>query len=166
MLILTILLFFNFTIHQRPQGLRREAPREDSWGQQYYYDSTYNPFYPKLAPYYKTKEHYVIGNCTWYAWGRVCEIAGKKLPYVFTGDAGSWWDENRKKGWYAYGSQPKKGAIICYDTHVGVVEQVQPLTVSESGWKLADKKDAIVFNCGAPWRREETAKGYIYVNGR
>lgn len=64
-------------------GIRVKAPEAEDSGAQYYYESTVNPFYPELAPYYEVKGGYITGNCTWYAWGRACEIAGRKLPHVF-----------------------------------------------------------------------------------
>ena len=73
------------------------------------------------------------GNCTAYAWGRVCEVYGKsvadKLP---RGNAGSWY--------YSYsgskGSTPKAGAVAVWSGHVAFVEKVNgsSITISESGY--------------------------------
>ena len=141
-------------------GIRVKAPEAEDSGAQYYYESTVNPFYPELAPYYEVKGGYITGNCTWYAWGRACEIAGRKLPHVFLGDAGTWWETNQKEGWYPYGSSPKRGAFACYETHVGIVEQVEPLLISESGWGVEKQRAPVVFHCGKPWHSKP--KGYIY----
>ena len=86
------------------QGVRIKAPEKKENSRQYYYETSVNPFYPEFAPYGRYSGDYITGNCTWYAWGRACEIAGKRLPYAFTGDAGSWWETNRKEGWYPYGT--------------------------------------------------------------
>lgn len=162
-MVLAILLFCDSIIGSGGSGKpRAEAPNEHGGGSLYYYDETVNPFYPKLAPYYKTADGYITGNCTWYAWGRACEIAGKRLSHPFTGDAGTWWETNQKEGWYPYGTSPKRGAIACYETHVGIVEQVDPLIVSESGWTVEKQKGPVVFHCGKPWHKEP--KGYIYPN--
>lgn len=165
LLILAIFLFCGQTgVKKAERGMRIEAPERAALGSRYYYDPDINPFFPELAPYYKVKAGYITGNCTWYAWGRACEIAGKTLPYVFTGDAAGWWEINKKEGWYPYGTSPKRGAIVCYKTHAAVVEQTDPLIVSESGWTVETKKTPIVFHCGKPWRSREEPMGYIYVN--
>ena len=161
LLIAAIFVFVGTLSGGQIQGIRGEAPSQHQIGEQFYYDSEINPFYPRMAPYYKLKGGYITGNCTWYAWGRACEIAGGKLPYVFTGNAGTWWEENQKKEWYPWGIEPKRGAIACYATHVAVVEQEQPLKVSESGWTVKKQKEPIVFHCGKPWHKE--ILGYIYV---
>lgn len=161
LMIAAILIFMGTFSSGQEQGIRKEAPLRGWAGAQFYYDPEINPFYPRVAPYYKRKDGYITGNCTWYAWGRACEIAGGKLPYVFTGNAGTWWEQNREKGWYPWGTEPKRGSIACYATHVAVVEQEDPLKVSESGWTVEKQKDPIVFHCGKPWREE--VLGYIYV---
>lgn len=163
LLILAILLFYNLTLGKKPQIIREHPPEQSMAGAQFYYHEENNPFYPAFAPYSKTENGYVTGNCTWYAWGRVCEMAGKKLPHVFTGNAGTWWEQNKAQGWYPYGTEPKRGAIACYETHVAVVEQAEPLIVSESGWKVAAEKEGIQFNCGMPWHKDEEVVGYIYM---
>lgn len=85
LLIAAIFVFVGTLSGGQIQGIRGEAPSQHQIGEQFYYDSEINPFYPRMAPYYKLKGGYITGNCTWYAWGRACEIAGGKLPYVFTG---------------------------------------------------------------------------------
>lgn len=61
----------------------------------------------------------IYHNCTWYAYGRFNEIAGKtnRLP---AGDAGTWYDTYTG----LKGSTPKVGAIAVYSTHVGIVEKI------------------------------------------
>lgn len=164
LLIFTIILYSHIVASRGPAPIVREkAPVKGGDGWQYYYSEEINPFYPELAPYCKKEGGYVVGNCTWYAWGRACEMAGKKLKHVFLGNAGTWWEQNKKEGYYPYGNKPKRGAIICYKTHVGIVESVDPLIVSESGWKVEKKRAPIEFNYGSPWRSKEKPKGYIYV---
>ncbi|MCI9597801.1 MAG: CHAP domain-containing protein [Firmicutes bacterium] len=165
LLILAIITFYNMTTWQKSPSIREHPPVKGAAGAQFYYHEDINPFYPDLAPYGKTKKGYITGNCTWYAWGRACEIAGRQLPHMFIGNAGTWWEQNRERGWYPYGQEPRRGAIACYATHVAIVEQAEPLLVSESGWKVAEKKEAIYFNCGRPWNKKEDIVGYIYVNG-
>lgn len=165
LLILAIIAFYNITTWQKFQPIREHPPEKGAAGARFYYHEDMNPFYPDLAPYGKTTKGYITGNCTWYAWGRACEIAGRQLPHVFIGNAGTWWEQNRQRDWYPYGQEPKQGAIVCYATHVAIVEQAEPLLISESGWKVAKKKEAIHFNCGSPWNKKEEIVGYIYVNG-
>lgn len=86
---------------------------------------------------------YGIPNCTAYAWGRTYELLGEK-PQLSTGNAGRWYTYNINQGLYAYGSQPRLGAIACWDNHdfvnghVAVVEQIFDnsgyITTSESQW--------------------------------
>lgn len=167
-LILTIFIFCNRILAQgggaKDVEIRTQAPLKGQPGSDFYYNQEINPFYPKLAPYYRMQDGYVTGNCTWYAWGRACERTGGKLPYVFTGNAGTWWQKNIEEGWYDYGASPRPGAIVCYKTHVAVVEQVDPLLVSESGWTVSSEKGGLVFHCGKPWRSKERPLGYIYVS--
>ena len=164
LLLAAVFLFCSMTASSKQtDGIRIKAPEKKESGAWYYYESTVNPFYPAMAPYCRVNGGYITGNCTWYAWGRACEIAGQKLPYVFSGDAASWWDINRKEGWYPYGTSPKRGAIACYETHVGIVEQAEPLLISESGWTVEKQKTPIVFHCGKPWYSKP--KGYIYPEG-
>lgn len=163
LLLLAIFIFYQAEKNHDFQGIRTQPPQPGREGSIYYYNERTNPFFPEVAPYYKTTGGYVTGNCTWYTWGRVCEIAGKKLPHLFTGNAGTWWEQNKRKRWYAWGNEPRRGAIVCYKTHVGVVERPDPLMISESGWSLGKKTDSITFHCGAPWRGKEEIIGYIYV---
>lgn len=165
LLVLAIFLFCSHMAAKKTESrIRFKAPEKAAQGSEYYYNESINPFYPELAPYCKVKDGYITGNCTWYAWGRACERAGGKLPYVFTGDAGTWWETNKKEGWYPYGNSPKPGAIVCYRTHVAVVEQIDPLMVSESGWTIEKEKNPIVFHWGRPWQAGEEPMGYIYVD--
>ncbi|MBR6719937.1 MAG: CHAP domain-containing protein [Clostridia bacterium] len=82
-----------------------------------------------------------IGNCTCYAYGRAYEILGT-APNLSSGNAGEWYDYNRRNGFYPYGDIPAPGAIAVWSKrggagHVAVVESVDGDTIitSESGWK-------------------------------
>lgn len=163
LLFLAIFVFYRLEAAKVPQIIRTQPPEQGGAGARFYYDSRINPYFPQFAPYHKTEDGYVTGNCTWYAWGRACEIAGRKLPHAFSGDAGAWWEQNQRERWYSCGKKPKRGAIACYSTHVAVVEQEKPLIVSESGWQVEPKRTEIRFNCGRPWRKEGEIRGYIYT---
>lgn len=102
--------------------------RTDKW-----YSYPNNPF-----PYNSSSG----GNCTWYAYGRFCEIANEWVKMSSYPNAVFFYDSfpNCKKG-----STPKLGAIACwgrgYDRgepgHVAVVEKVYSngdCDVTESGW--------------------------------
>lgn len=91
----------------------------------YHYYSYNNPFYPK----------YGMPNCTCYAWGRAYELLGDK-PNLSTGNAGEWFEYNKRNGYYPYGSTPKLGAIACWTGHVSVVENINgnSIITSESNW--------------------------------
>lgn len=82
-----------------------------------------------------------IGNCTCYAYGRAYEILGSR-PLLSSGNAGDWYEYNKKYGYYPYGDIPCPGAIAVWSKrggagHVAVVEAVDGDNVitSESGWK-------------------------------
>ena len=113
-------------------------------GKAYYYSSS-NIFYSSGYGPNQVKRSdgkYVIGNCTWYAYGRASEILGKPLNTNFRWDASRWWDINKNGNYYPYGSAPKVGAIACYDNHVAIVEKISGSTVyiSESSWTLSTNK--------------------------
>jgi len=82
-----------------------------------------------------------IGNCTCYAYGRAYEILGS-APKLSYGNAGEWYEYNKRYGYYPYGDKPWPGAIAVWSKkggagHVAVVESVDGDTAvtSESGWK-------------------------------
>lgn len=89
-------------------------------GSRYWYSSS-NPYYPS----------YGLPNCTCYAWGRFWEINNQmghdELPLGMRGNANTWYNDSPA---YQHGTEPKLGAIICFDGgtyatgHVGVVEQI------------------------------------------
>ncbi len=96
-------------------------------------------------------------NCTAYAWGRAYELLGSK-PRLSTGNAGKWWNYNINNGYYSYGSEPKLGAIACWDHydnntgHVAVVEAINgnDITISESNYG------------GVYWRMVTIPKNGVY----
>ena len=88
---------------------RTSAPNS---GNGYFYSNS-NPFY---AGGY-------TGQCTWYAFGRAYEILGSR-PKLSTGNANKWYSYNQQNGYYNYGTEPRVGAIACYNNHVAVVENI------------------------------------------
>lgn len=127
---------FNFTS-------RKSAPRVDD----IHYYSDMNIFYKvRLAPPFFSGSKQIVGNCTWYAWGRAWELIGKQPSDAgFVGNAYQWWDANKSKGKFKYGSQPKLGAIAVWSSsmpnsegcgHVAVVEAIEngKVYISESAW--------------------------------
>lgn len=100
-------------------------------GSPYWYNSSYNPFYPT----------YGLPNCTCYAWGRWYEIMGRRPTGLSTGNAENWWHNTTG---YERGQVPKLGAIICFADgpysglgHVAVVEKISAggqVTFSNSGY--------------------------------
>jgi surface antigen len=98
-------------------------PRTDSGGiQGSFYWYSQNPFY---------LSGWGLPNCTCYAWGRFWEISdpngdGSNKPTLPTGDAGTWFG---KVTGYETGSEPRLGAVICWDHpstggHVAIVEEI------------------------------------------
>lgn len=99
---------------------RTTAPE---YGNIYYYNGAYNPY---------AYDQTLIGECTWYVWGRAYEILGQR-PNIFTRcHAKDIYAYNLNSGAYPYGNEPKLGAIACfgpnnhaYETgHVAIVEAV------------------------------------------
>ena len=92
-----------------------------------YYSATDNPF--------ANSTDYNVGQCTWYVYGRIQEtglITNSKLSSLgfFTGGADTWYANAISAAGIAAGfttgSQPKTGAIACWNTgsikHVAFVE--------------------------------------------
>jgi surface antigen len=111
--------------------------------------STDSDYEPRLtAPnssiaYYSSKLNYYfqcgygMPNCTAYAYGRIYELTGE-APLITHGSARDWYSMNIKGGYYEYGSEPKLGAIACWEHHVAIVEAIGDdgsVTVSESQWR-------------------------------
>lgn len=137
--------------------VRDEAPKTSN---SYYYSSA-NPYYPGF-----------IGQCTWYAYGRACEIRaerGESAPTRIPGDAGEWWQKNINNGYYSYGQTPSLGAWACYSGgpegwgHVAVVERIDG-----SGVYVSESNYAESFNYNREIHEEinQTFLGYIYVCGK
>lgn len=117
--------------------IRSEVPSNDPDAPEYrYYFSSENP--------YNTFGDCEMPNCTAYAWGRVFEVSGT-APKLSRNNAGKWYRENINMKAYSYGSEPKPGAVLCYDRfdentgHVEFVESVSEdrslVTVTESQYK-------------------------------
>ena len=107
-------------------GFTRRTTAPESWNN-YYYNAAYNPY---------TYETYVrkanlIGECTWYVWGRAYEILGH-WPNISNRYAKDFYAYNLNSGAYPYGNEPKLGAIACFAPnnhahwtgHVAIVEAV------------------------------------------
>ena len=98
---------------------RTTAPE---YGNVYYYNGAYNPF---------AYNQNLIGECTWYVWGRAYEILGHR-PNISRGHAKDFYTYNLNSGAYPYGNEPKLGAIACFAPnnhaywtgHVAIVEAV------------------------------------------
>ncbi|NLD18681.1 MAG: CHAP domain-containing protein [Clostridiales bacterium] len=152
-------------------SIRTALPEYGSAAGNTYYYTDNNVFYKYgYGPdreYNKSEGGYVIGNCTWYAYGRASEILGKTLNSNFRWGASQWWNTNKSGNYYSYGSTPKEGAIACYGNHVAIVEKVvngKPY-VSESSWNVSSKQPKsasdLKFHYGTPGCSD--LKGYIYI---
>ena len=120
-----------------------------------YYYSNINPFYAAGG---------LVGQCTWYAFGRAYEILGT-YPNLSRGNAINWYNFNVRNGYYSYGSEPRVGAIVCYDNspngHVAVVEEIIDGVAYISEYNVNSDKS---FHYGTrtvnSWREPV---GYIYL---
>lgn len=129
---------------------RRTNPHASSFRSKKYWKSPINQFRPCGTG----------NNCTWYAWGRFCEIwaeLGGHPHWVGNwGNAVTFWN-NAKRFGFKRGLEPQLGAIICWGYgsynggpgHVAVVEsmhtnssgKVTKITVSQGGCSSGDMAD-------------------------
>lgn len=145
--------------------IRTQAPDTNNL----YYYSDGNIFYKARysPPFYRDGKQ-IIGNCTWYAWGRAWEITGQApIDAGLNGNAYEWWEANKRSGKYNYGSTPKKGAIAVWKPsmnssglgHVAIVEKIEngKIYISESAWQ------GILFRYREMYQAEHLY-GYIYLD--
>lgn len=94
---------------------------------------------------YMPYNHASGGNCVWYAYGRFCESAGKVIKVAKSGNACTYFDENKFSPKCKRGQKPQIGAIMCWKSksnggnpgHVAFVEEVKPngdIRITQSGW--------------------------------
>ncbi|MDE6659322.1 MAG: CHAP domain-containing protein [Eubacterium sp.] len=121
-----------------------------------------NPYYNRTLNVY-AKQGYGMPNCTAYAYGRIYEITGE-APLINSGNAGDWWFINKRNDYYEYGSEPKIGAIACWNSHVSVVEEIDgdTVTTSESHWGGKYFNTQVYDNPNHTYR--QTFYGYIYAS--
>lgn len=139
-------------------------------GNKYYYSNS-NIFYQaKLCPpFTNSSGNKIIGNCTWYAYGRIGEMTGH-MPYDagFTGNAYEWWNANLRTGKYKYGNTPKVGALAVWKSslpnsggcgHVAIVEKIENgrVYISESSWHGSYFRYRQIYDTSYLY-------GYIYID--
>lgn len=104
-----------------------------------------NSFYSNTNPFYANPKG-LVGECTWYAWGRAHETTGTtKLPIS---GAGSWYEDAEKKNLPLTKSHevPLSWSIGCFTGHVLFIESVRTnqqtgkveITFSEANWYPKD----------------------------
>lgn len=110
-------------------------------------------------------------NCTCYAWGRAYEITGEE-PDLCVYSAHLWYDYNIDYGPYAYGTEPKLGAIACWkytsgiSGHVAVVEKIENgmITFSNSAYSGTEfYTDTVPVSDPSDGRKTWIFQGYIYI---
>lgn len=139
-------------------------------GNKYYYSND-NIFYKvKLSPpFTNSSGNPIVGNCTWYAYGRIWEMTGH-IPYDagFINNAYEWWGANLRTGKYKYGQTPKVGALPVWKSslpnsggcgHVAIVEKIEngKVYVSESSWHGSYFNYREIYNTNYLY-------GYIYID--
>ena len=139
-------------------------------GNKYYYSND-NIFYQaKLSPpFTNSSGDPIVGNCTWYAYGRIGEMTGR-MPYDagFTGNAYEWWNANIRTGKYKYGQTPKRGALAVWKSslpnsggcgHVAIVEKIENgrVYISESSWHGSYFRYREIYDTSYLY-------GYIYID--
>ena len=113
------------------------------------------------------------GNCTWYAYGRFCEIAGKWIEMSKMGNAVTFYDSFPT---CETGQTPKVGAIACWGYgsktghpgHVAVVEEVKPngdIYTSNSGWSSSSPFYMQTFEAANNYSWSAGGRGKAYFRG-
>ena len=114
---------------------------------------------------------YGMPNCTCYAWGRAYELSGEK-PSLSPYDACTWFDYNKENGAYDYGSEPREGAIACFEYsdggsgHVAVVEEIgeDSLVLSNSAYCGTEfYTESVPADDPSNGRDGWVFQGYIYI---
>lgn len=134
---------------------------------QHWIQTSYGGLNPCIAgnPLYATGS--VLANCVGYCWGRWWEILDRN-PHLCTNDAKYWWSFNDG---YARGSEPRLGAIICFDSasqgHVAVVEKIidaDTIQTSNSAYQQTIYyNQTLTRNNGWSWNSNFTFQGFIYL---
>lgn len=143
---LCLLLIMPVAVQAAPFSPRTSAPTSSNT---YYYGGS-NPF--------------TVGQCTWYAYGRVYEMTGTR-PKINHGNAGTWWSQNIANSYYDYGTEPALGAIACYTSdpgHVAIVETIENGIAYVSEGNIAGRN----FTYGRSATSRSDFRGYIYVCGK
>lgn len=78
---------------------------------------------------------YTNQGCAWFATARAKELTGKNITTIYGGY--KWYYEVYKNFGFSRGSTPKAKALVCYENHVSVVEQVtgNTITISTGGYR-------------------------------
>lgn len=91
----------------------------------------YGPYYSNnTSPFWKGN---LVGQCTWYCWGRANEVNEGKYINLPTGNAGTWLYTADKQG-FAIGEQPSANSIAVFASnsgygHVAFVESYDGTTI-------------------------------------
>lgn len=108
----------------------------------------------------------VLANCVGYCWGRWWEILGTN-PHLCTYDAKYWYGYNDG---YARGTEPKLGAIICFNAtagHVAIVEQIidaDTIVTSNSAYQQTIYYNQTLRRANNwTWNSAFTFQGFIYL---
>lgn len=112
----------------------------------------------------------VLANCVGYAWGRWRELLGA-YHNLSRGNASTWYG-NTSDG-YARGSEPKLGAVICWDGgsdgsgHVAIVEEIAPdrswIKTSNSAYGGSYYYNQTLYRSNNwTWSSNYTFQGFIY----
>lgn len=64
-----------------------------------------------------------LANCVGWAWGRWQQINGSVDSRLPASNAGNWWRQAQTAGMNT-GSEPQLGAVICFNGHVAIVEEI------------------------------------------
>lgn len=112
----------------------------------------------------------LIGQCTWYAWGRAYEKTGAKLPCL--GNANTWYSVAAANG-YSVGTTPRANSIVVWNGtngygHVGFVEAVSGSTVyiTDGNYDYLNYHEG-TYNINYPssYGTGLSLIGYIYLGG-
>jgi peptidoglycan hydrolase-like protein with peptidoglycan-binding domain len=113
----------------------------------------------------------LVGQCTWYAWGRSFELTGVKIDFTGTPRHGGLWPAKVKSQPGLFWSQvPRRWAVASWAGysvgHVAFVEDFDPVSqtvwYSESNWNLNSRYNGV---SSLPLKSFKSRKPYPHFNG-
>ena len=109
---------------------------------------------------------YGPSGCAWFASARACQLTGKDTP-IWSGS--SWYDSAYSYYGYSRGRTPQAKALVCYEGHVSVLEQINgdSFVISEGGYTPASGNSYTIIHTLSRSQVESARNGaflgYVYL---